>query len=178
MGWAGLVNWAGPSPNELDWTRPNQDLGWSRPNKSFFSSFLFWAGPDPIQSSLHEQWTWIIIHARYSCMNSKMWIIYNSRLVHVVNKGKKKKNGKGKGSLPGSGVTTVITGLAKDGGKAGGSQRSWRQEKEKEEEACRGERWCNHHVRWLGGCLWWKWWCIRLWWEWRWAKATVEREKW
>jgi hypothetical protein len=33
-------------------------------------------------------------------------------------------------------------------------------------------------VRWLGGCLWWKWWCIRLWWEWRWSKATMEREKW
>jgi hypothetical protein len=35
------------------------------------------------------------------------------------------------------------------------------------------ERWCDHHVRWSSGCLWWRLWWKRCWWEWWWLRLAV-----
>ena len=65
--------------------------------------------------------------------NRFIWFFLSVWYFRLIKKKKKKKRRNGKGSLPGSRVTTFVTGLVEDGGKVGGSQRRWRQEKRRRE---------------------------------------------
>jgi hypothetical protein len=79
----GLDQLTGPNPGKLGWA----DIGpkwisWSRSNRSFFPFFrpgrvrpmqLGWSRTVPTQRSLHEQWTWIIIHVHCSHCKQRQW---------------------------------------------------------------------------------------------------------
>ena len=55
---------------------------------------LGWARKDPTQCSLHEQWTWIIIHAHCSCVNSRTLTI-----IHVycsLSRQRRRRKGRGR----------------------------------------------------------------------------------
>jgi len=52
----------------------------------------------------------------------------------------------------------AVTSLVEDGGTAGGRKKKKKKKKKREKPLGREkERWCNHHMRWLSGCLWWRW---------------------
>jgi len=79
----------------------------------FLFFFLDWAGPGPLILGwiplLHEQWMWIIIHARYS---------------RIAGEKKKKKKGGGRLTCDGGGLAgvkgNVVPAVVADGGWGGG----------------------------------------------------------
>jgi hypothetical protein len=99
-------------------------------------SYLGWARIGLTQHPLHEQWSWIIIHAYCSCVNNKMWIIIHVYYLRLWTEGEERR--RGMRGLPGSRVVAVVTCLAEDGGRDGGARQSWRREEEEKERNLQG----------------------------------------
>jgi hypothetical protein len=104
----------------------------TRGNHKFFRKYIFWkffwTGPDPTQKNLgrspllHEEWAWIIIHARCSCMNRRRELIHARCSCSEQRGRRRRKRRRGKEGWPAMAVVWPAwrAAVVADGGWGGG----------------------------------------------------------